>query len=75
MDNNSTNINKKKLTTTSHLKSLNTKWTMTNIYTDGNPGPGIGKDRCIHMMGLKQLLASELLEISLWANEVTGIYY
>jgi hypothetical protein len=27
------------------------------------------------MMGLKQLLASELLEISLWANEVTGIYY
>ena len=48
---------------------------MTNIYTDGNPDPGIGKDRCIHMMGLKQLLASELLEISLWANEVTGIYY
>jgi hypothetical protein len=35
MDNNSTNINKKKLTTTSHLKSLNTKWTMkqkTNNY-------------------------------------------
>jgi hypothetical protein len=27
------------------------------------------------MMGLKQLLASELLEINLWANEVTGIYY
>ena len=51
------------------------KKTMTNIYTDGNPGPGIGKDRCINMMGLKQLLASELLEINLWANEVTGIYY
>ena len=38
MVNNSTNM-KKKRTTTSHLHSLNTKKTTT--YDTGNPGPGL----------------------------------
>jgi hypothetical protein len=46
MVNNSTNIFKKKLTTTSHLHSLNTK-IGTTTYDVGNPGPDLVKaKRC-----------------------------